>query len=62
MTRAQCTHCGSQEVRLIIHRTAEGMLDDEGNLESATDTETIVEMTCRDCDTELPLSMIKSWF
>ena len=45
MAKAQCPKCGCQEVRLVIEKTAKGVLDDEGHLESATDTETIVKMT-----------------
>ena len=60
MPKAQCPTCGSQEVQLVIEKTAEGILDDQGNLESDTDSESIIKMTCRNCDAALPLSIIQN--
>ena len=61
MSKPVCLHCGCREVFVTIRKTAEGVFDEEGNLEVHTHSEQIVAMSCLECKKDLPLAMIKNW-
>ena len=59
----KCEHCGTEPLEVYGHidKTFEGEFDDEGNLSTQTSSEEIITLTCRNCDNDLQLSMIKNW-
>ena len=59
----RCPNCGESPLEVYgnIDKTFEGVLDEDGNLETETDSEKVVKIDCRSCGYFLDLNLIKNW-
>ena len=59
----KCPLCGVEpfEVTVAIDKTAEGLFDDDSNLETETNSESIVALVCDNCHADIPLETVKNW-